>query len=415
MKTKAQLFALTGETLSVVVTFRILAFVFFKRNEMVLPSVLWVIPFAIVSLAVFIILLRKERSLPVTAIVSAVLFAAHIAGFTLLYTGQVTFGYVVYVIIQSGLSVFFTLYHCLREQTVTTHLMVMDIYMMALAWMFLTSEAMGLDTVSVICTAVVLVIDVSGAIGLRMSDGATDEGTGKAFALAFVSAGIVAVAVALLISLFSRSAGVTDAIVSGIKAALAAIWRAIDSFMEWLASLIAPPEAGEVELEAMPAGIQGQDEIITANEIDPTIIFIVIGIAAAITAVIIVIKLRRNKTKISFMAGTLPGIVRSRKKKGAAARKFAGLLDELRYRRSVFLNRNTPPGVLAWLEKKAGKRKADRQDGESIREFTLRMAPAGELEPLANDMEQCLYCTGTYQLTASECRKLKKNYKKNNK
>jgi hypothetical protein len=71
--------------------------------------------------------------------------------------------------------------------------------------------------------------------------------------------------------------------------------------------------------------------------------------------------------------------------------------------------------VLAWLEKKAGKRKADRQDGESIREFTLRMAPAGELEPLANDMEQCLYCTGTYQLTASECRKLKKNYKKNNK
>ena len=33
MKTKAQLFALTGETFSAVMAFRVMAFVFFKRNE----------------------------------------------------------------------------------------------------------------------------------------------------------------------------------------------------------------------------------------------------------------------------------------------------------------------------------------------------------------------------------------------
>ena len=415
MKTKAQLFALAGETLSAVMAFRILAFVFFKRNQNILPSPFWVILFAAVSLVVFIILLRKERSLPVTAITAAALFAAHIAAHAVIYTGQTTFGYVVYIIIQSGLSVFFPLYHCLHEQTVTVHLTVMDVYLLALGWMFLTAESLGTDTASVICAAAVLVIDVSGAIGLRMSDGGTDEGTGKAFALAFVSAGIVAAAVALLISLFSRSAGVTDAIVNGIKAAAAALWRIIEAFIEWLASFLSPPEPGEIDIEALPSGIGGQEEVIMANEIDPTIIFIIIGIAAAVTAVIIVIKFRRNKAGISFSGGTRLSIVRSRKKKGAAGRKLAGILDEIRFRWNAFINRNTPPGVLAWLEKKADKAKTKRQSGESIREFAGRMAPAGELEPLVNDMEQCLYCTGTYLLSAAECRKLKKNYKKINK
>ncbi|MBR6231340.1 MAG: hypothetical protein IKR00_05330 [Lachnospiraceae bacterium] len=412
MKTKAQLFALTGETFSAVMAFRVMAFVFFKRNEMILPSALWVILFAAVSLAVFIFMLRKERSLPVTAAVAAALFAAHITAYLVLYTGQTTFGFVVYVIIQSGFSVFFPLYHCLHEQTVTIHLTVMDIYLLALGWMFLTAESMGTDTVSVICAAAVLVIDVSGAIGLRMSDGGTDEGTGKAFALAFASAGVVAAAVVLLISLFSRSAGVTDAVVSGIRSAVAALWRLIESFIDWLASLISPPDPGEISIEALPSGIEAEEELLTANEIDPTLIFVIIGVAAAVAAVIIVIKFRREKTRIRFSDGTRLSIARTKKKKRAVSRRFAKLLEELRFRKNAFLNRNTPPGVLLWLEKKADKRKAKRQYGESIREFAGRMAPAGELEPLVNDMERCLYGAGTYLLSAAECRKLKKNYKK---
>ena len=412
MKTKADILALLGESLAGPAIFWVAMVTLLMRDAAhPVPELTFTLFIAAANLAVFLLILRKEIQIPKLAAASVILFAGNLTAHLFLYRENIFLGYILCVIVLSAVSVYVPLYYCMKEQQLTRHLIFIDLMIMALVWLFLFFSASEMETASVIGMIAVLLINVGGAVSLRMSEGGMQEGIGRAFAVAVGASAVTAGIVALLVRVFSRSQGVTGAVLAGITAFFRGIWKAIERFGEWLSQFIHPPETEAVP-DMMPAGTGGTEETVYQEiPVDPTGILIVIGIAIVIAAVIIVFRLRKKRAALRMKTVGSGAVVRHRRRKKKAEPLWKKWVRALTFQKNAWFYRNTPKGLLVWLEKRAVKRKKTRGRGESIREFLTRMAPDGALAVLADDLDRELYRKAPYTLTPSDCRKIRKTIK----
>ena len=412
MRTKASYLALLGECLTLPALLWIFTItLFLKDAPEPFPEMVWTLLLASAAYLVYVLFLQKPRSIPAIAVVSTVLFGLQIVSYILLYRGEVTFGFVLAAILISAVTAYACLYYCMREPMVVKHLFFLDILVLGLVWMYLFISVIHVSIASQICSFAVILLNVGGLIALRMSEDGESEGIGRAFALAAGSAGALAAVVFLLIRLFSRSGEVTGAFLDGIRRFFLMIWHAIEAFAEWLSSHFDPSEAAEApEMAPMPGGIQ-ETEGIESVPINPVSIAVVIGVIIAVAAICIVICYRRNKAGISFGKVKMTGTDAVRRKKQKKSGRFAVILEKLIFLKNALLYRNTPKGVLVWLEKTARRRKIPRQAGESVREFIFRLSPQGELKSLADDLDAVFYGGRAPSLTAVDCKNIRKVFK----
>lgn len=413
MKTKAELFACFGECLaaSSLIWLAGISFIMIDA-EVPLPGVWWSLLMTIAAASVYILILRRGTTVRVLAAVSVILLAGEITALLFLYKDNISFGYVITSILMACVSVYVSMYLCIKKQILSRHMSFIDIMIGVLVWLTVFYTARGGNTYSTLCIIAVTVMNVAAAIGLRMSEGGTDEGVGKAFALAAVSSAAAAAVIYFLVRLFSRSGAVTGAVLNGIRDFFIGIGKLIGRFIDWLASFISEPDMEAVP-DAMPqTGMESGDISFEEVSVNPVIPAVIIGAVIVLIAVWIVRKTAREKVSLSLKISGEGTAVRSRKKKGLFAKKWRKFIENMRFRWRAFVERDTSPGLLVWLERKALKKKMPRSDGESIREFTLRLAPDGTLEALTSDLEKKLYGASEYDLSAKECRSIRKDMKK---
>lgn len=409
-KTRAELLALLGESLTIPAVLWVFAQTMIVRDkEHGIPGAYLAFAIVLVSMLVFFIILRKPRSVAFIAVISGILFAAGLTVHLYVYSGPIGFGYVLSSVLICASAVFATLNYCITKQTLNRHIALLDVSVMAVIWLFLNISVLNLNVYSIAAIAAVPVIDMAGAAALRMIDGGANEGAGKAFLLALVCAGGAAGIIFALSRLLSRSGNVVDAVVSAITGFFSMIWRGIAAFFTWLVSLFPAPETGEeVSLPGMETA-GAFDVEIEEVYIDPAIPAVILCIIIAVITVIIIYRLRKVRLTVSLSDPSGNAVIRKKsRKKGALSRKLQAVLEALRFVGNSFIYRNTPPGVLVYLEKKAKKAKQPRLYGESMREFICRAAPGKEFEALADDLDRRYYGGKEFLLTSGECRNLRK-------
>ena len=411
MRSKAELFALFGESLTAGMIIWIVSVTLLQLDSPEpMPGLIFVLILTLINVSAFLLVLRKETAIPVLAVLSSLLLAGNAAALIFLYSGPIRFGYVLTVLLISGICVFVPLYYVITGPVLTKHLVFIDLSIFSLIWLFLFLTAVRVNTFSTVCAVFVALIDAGGAVCLRMSEGGMKEGIGKAVLLSMGAAGAAALVIWLLVGLFSRSGGVTGAVLNGFKAFLLKIWEGLQAFADWLSRFISTEE-GEVQLDPVSSA-GGISEEISYGEtaVDPVRIAIVIGIIAVAAVIVLVIIFRKKKTLAAVRSAGTVQVARHK-----ALKKRAGvwkkLLEKLIFIKNTFVYRNTPPGVLVWLERFAAKSKAERGSGESIRAFLMRMSPEGLFAELADDLDAALYGKGAYSLSAERCRQLRKLYK----
>ena len=375
------------------------------------PGLAWVLALTLFNMTVFLLVLRKEISIAALAACSGIILALNITAHFLIYPGNKSVGYVMSVILVVCVTVFVPLYYCIHEMPLIRHLVHIDVMAFVLLWLFLVLPVTQISGVSIICAVIIVLIDVGGAVVMRMSEGGMNEGIGRAFALAVGSAGVAAAVIFLLVKIFSRSQGVTGAVLGGIKAFFVRIWELFQRFAQWLSQFIKPVES-EAGYEAMPqVSIEGDDAIMTQAGFDPTILAIAFGAAAVIIVVILVIRFRKNRISFQTKVRVRSGIVRQKTKRKSGGWRQR-LVQWLVFRKNAFVFRNTPEGVLVWLERKSAGKRDPRRKGESIRSFLERISPNGTLAALADTLDARLYGGSSCGLTPKECRDIKKKFKR---
>ncbi len=413
MKTKAELFAYFTECLAVSAIVWIAAVSLIMINaEAPPPGVLWMLLMTLAASLVYIAILKRGTTVAVLAVLSLILAAGEIAAYIYLYEGSISFSFILTCLLWSGVSVYVPMYLALSRQLLARHMTIIDVMIAALVWLAVFYTAIEPDTASAFIIIVVTVMTVAAAIGLRMSEEGMNEGIGKAFVLAAVSLAAAAGIIFLLVRLFSRSGAVTGAVLKGIRDFFLKIGELITRLVEWLASFASPPEAEAVPEMMSQTGMDPAAEVMEEIPFNPVIPAVIIGAAAAVIAILILRKIAKNRVAWQARIGSGDSGVRSRRKKGVFAGKWLNFLKGLKFRLRSVIERNTPPGVLVWLERRAAKKKIPRREGESIREFTFRLAPDGTLDLLTEDLEKRFYGGSDYSLSSGKCRSLRKEMKR---
>lgn len=413
MKTKAELFAYFTECLAVSAIVWVAAVSFIMIDaETPPPGVLWVLLMTLAVSLFYIAILRRGTTVARLAVASLILAAGEVTAYIILYEGSISFPYVLTCLLWSGISVYVPMYFAMSRQLLARHITIIDVMIAALVWLVVFYSAIEPDTASAFLVIIVTVLTAAAAIGLRMSEEGMNEGIGKAFALAAASLAAAAGIIFLLVRLFSRSGAVTGAVLQGIRMFFLEIFGLVRKLLEWLASFASPSEAG-TPTEMMPqAGPDPAAEVMEEIPINPVIPALIIGAAAAVTAILILRKIAKNRVSWMARIGGADSGVRTRRKRGLFAGKWKDFITGLKFRIRSLIERNTPPGVLVWLERRASKKKIPRQKGESIREFIFRLAPDGTLDLLAEDLEKRFYGGSDYSLSSGKCRSIRKEMKK---
>lgn len=412
MRTKAGIFALAGETLSIgAIMWTVAATLLLKDAEKPIQGMAFTLILTAACLCVYLIMLRKEIRIPVLAAGSAALFAGNIAAYLISYKGEIFVGFVLAIILVSAITVFVPLYYCIREQPLTKHLIFIDAMLLTLIWLFLFYPVTNMEKLSLALAVIVTLADVGGAICLRMSEGGMNEGVGKAFALSMGAAAVTAGAVFFLVKLFSRSSHVTETVLSGIRAFFLKLWEIFSAFADWIARLIGPQETQEMIPDAaMEMGSLEEEAVLSETYMSPVPFLVILAAAAVILAVFLIHRFRKNRMALHVGNYGAVKVVRQKKKKKTVPlwKKWA---DKLIFIKNAVLYRNTPRGLLVWLERSAQRNKAPRGRGESVREFLFRISPDGTLSVLADELDAAFYGGKTGGLSSGDCRKIRKDFR----
>lgn len=373
----------------------------------------WLLLCTALCAVVFSLVLQKARGLGVLTVVTGVLFAAVMAVLILVSETPMTFGYGFVLAVGAGMAVGCPLNYTLNRPVVHKHLARLDVLILVLAVLLLCREALGIDTGTVVLVVLVLFMDAAGAVGLRMTEGGAEDSHNafKASMVALGGAAALSLVIGLLVVIFSRSGEVTGAVLRGIGAFFRSIGQVFERFFLWLSGLIRiEDDYGELPMEEMGsvAEIEHMGSM-PEPSFDPMILGVIAGIVL-VAAVVFLILYMRKKT---FVRGTKAAVIASdtvvRRKGGALEKLWARLKAALHFRWMAFVRRNTPGGVLVYLERVARRKHKPRHTGESMRQFLWRMDAAGGLEPLADALDREYYGAMGRTMTARTCRQTR-NY-----
>ena len=360
-------------------------------------------------LVLFRLILTKPRPVPVlTALVLAAAGAA-LAALILAAPGKLTLLHLLVLAAGAGMAAGLPLFTCLRRPELRRHLTWMDLLLMALLLRFVAAGDGGIAGADGLMAAVLL-LDAGSAVGLRMSAGGDDRDVPRAMGAALLAALVLAGVVLALVALFSRSGALTDSLLTGLGGFFRSLGGAVTRFFQALAGKMKREEQFEaLPVEQLPdlsdAAAQTGHTGAAAGGLGAAIVILAL---VAVAAVLLLVLLRKKRAGLDrSQASAAPEALLTRTP-GALGRRWQALLDRLRYRALCRRCRGTPAGTLAWLERRAKRRKCPRRTDESIRGFLTRLAPAGALSPLAEALERACYASGASALSPAQCHALRR-------
>ena len=403
MTGRASLLAGAAESLSALCIFNILCATMLLASRGWDLAAGWLLLPGLVWSALYAVLLRSPRTTGLLAAVTGGAVALTLA-LWLLVTDMALGVFVVLVLLTgAGMAVGLPLYHTLRAPSVHAHLSHLDVLILATLWLLLMESGGAEKSPGTAAWAVMLLLaDAATAVTLR-----TDGGRGalRAALPALGSAALLALVISALVRLFSRSGAVTGAVFGGIASFFRRLWTAIDRWMTTLASHIHHEEVFEAldpgeELPSL-AGVEAGGTTLSLQH--PWIPAVVLGLLALGVVLFFVLRFRRHRLS-SVSVGAVGGAqeVRVSRLKGALRRRLEELLRALRFRLTARRHRDTPAGVLVWLEHH-GRR---RRPGETVREYLIDRDPV-LFAPLADALDAEFFGGGAPSLTPAECRQLR--------
>lgn len=375
----------------------------------------WFLAAAAVSAGFFELFLKKARPVPLLAVVTGLLGAAFLAFFIVWTQVKLSFLHIFVMTVGAGMSVGMPLYGCLKRPSVHQQLTYLDVTILAFIVLLLCGEYLGIGSETNLLFVLVLLMDAAAAVGLRMRDGGDGRSARKATLVALACAGLLALAVLGLVSLFSRSGGLTGSILGGLAAAFGAVGQVLTRFFTWLTGLFYRPETSETlildpsAVELGPIEGTAQRELV----IPPWVTAVLLALVALAALFAVILFFRKVKTaggKAAAVSAATPA--RVSRVSGALKERWQAFLKKLRFGWQALCRRNSPAGLLVWLERQGKKARKGRRPEETMRQFIERMAPDGRLSPLADALDMEYYGGKEGCLSPAQCRALRRLYRK---
>jgi hypothetical protein len=379
---------------------------------------LWLLG-GIICFLVNFFLLEQPRSLPILVGANAALFGLLL--FSLIYFAPLLSGFFnhLVVVVFAIITVSMAYYLAFKPLSLQKHLLYFDAYMMGMLWLFLAMAGGEMADTDLWAYLLLIVLNLVCNMVLRSVEsnvGATLCGApvrGALFAFGMV-AGMVLVIFAIVRLLAAGASDMVASVWLGVKAALAAVWGAIERFMAWLASLIrVDQELPPLELEAMPS-MEGVEELPPAD-IPLTALYMAGAIAAAVILsgiVYLICRFRKKKLRIEVSRAGREAAPRRNRLAGGVKRRIAQFWAQLRFRLAALRHRSTPPGLLVSLERWGKKHGMPRLAGETMREYLSRLSPDGALLPVADALDAMYFGGGANSLSKAACRQLRREFRK---
>lgn len=409
MRDKAGFLAACGDVLTEMCVYYIAALFIVSDGWGV--HLIWPLLCALVCAVVFAAVLKTPRSTPVLTALVLGLGGMSLLVFCLASTTPLGFGYCLVMAVGAGMAVGMSLYYTLHRPAIHNHLSHLDVLVMTLFVLLLCWQAIGLDGGAVALVVAVVFLDAASAVGLRMTeeDGSGGEDALRASLVALGTAVAVFLVVGLLTMLFSRSGEVTGNVLQGVGSFFAAIGSGVERFFLWLTSFIAHDETYEaLELEGEIPSVADAETQVGAVDIavNTTAVGIVLVAIVLAIAVIVAVAMRRKKISLGTKTAAPPSNMVVRRGESPMKKLWQRLREALRFRWTLFKQRNTPGGLLLRLEGMGRRRRMPRRQGETMRHFIRRMDPTGGLDPLADALDREYYGGQGRTMTSRQCREL---------
>ena len=417
MTDRAGLFAALADSLTGMCGYYVVAGLLIMANRGWGVHILWLLLCTAACQLAYALILKKPRSTGLLTAVTAALFLASMAVLLLASTTPPGFGYVLVLAVGGGMAAGLPLYYTLHRPRVLSHLKQLDALILVLGALLLLREAVGVDGAAVALVTVVLLMDAACAVGLRMSDGSGgDGGAFRASMIALAASSGLALVIGLVTAIFSRGAAFADGVLRGVRSFFAAVGGAIEGFFVWLTSKIGVEETyAPIELQGELPSVAGAETVdgsgfsLPFSETAAGVILCAL-VLAAVVAVVLVLRKKRFRREAETVS--VPDSAAVRRSGGTAAALWRRLLDELRFRRAAFRNRDTAGGLLVRLERLARRARVPRREGESMRAFVRRMDDDGGLDELCDALDRACYADMSDGLTPSRCRALRRRMRK---
>ncbi len=413
MKDRAGLFAGCADTLTAMCVYYVVAGILIMSGRGWGLHLFWLLLCAAGCTWIFAALLKKPRATPFLTAVTGGLFLGCMAVFLLGSKTPPKFGYVFVLAVGGGMAVGLPLYYGLNRPTVQKHLTHLDVLIMALLGLLLCRQALGIDSGTVALMVVVLFMDAAAAVGLRMSDSGSGESADafRATMIALAAAVAVALAIGLFTLIFSRSGAVTDTVLHGIGSFFAVVGGGIEKFFLRLATLVAHedsfeaiPLEGEIpSVAGLEGAVSGSEHSGNATAVGAVIVALVLAAAVAVAVV-----LRKKRFSREADAASPPSVSVVRRSGGTMKTLWEMLLKKLRFRWRAFVLRDTPAGLMIYLERQGKRRHTPRQTGETMSRYIRRMDRSGGLDELAAALDREYYSGREAALPAGKCRELRR-------
>ncbi len=414
MKNRVHVFAAVSESLCYLCVYWIVAATMILAHKGWSMGLLWPLAWSLLCAMADVLILKKERSFAFLMLLGVGMSAVGLLFFIVISGVKMTGLHVVTLAVGAGMASGLPLYYLVNKPQLSKHLNALDILLIAFVWLLLVQSGYEFAAGTDLLIAVVLLVDAAAAVGLRMNADGGVAGAWKAVVAALVSALAVAALVALLVALFSRSAALTGGILGALGAGFRWIGSLLRGFFAWFSGLFYRErkyyELGNADFE-LPS-VAGLDETVQIGQQSMAWLGVTAGVLVLALLVALLIVMRKDKWKLSAEGQSESFAAQTSRMTGGLRRRWREWLDSLRFWWAARLRRDTPPGLLVALQRKARRQKHPRREGETIRAFIARMAPDGSLSVLADDLERHFYGKQAYRLTTAQCRALRRTVEK---
>lgn len=192
---------------------------------------------------------------------------------------------------------------------------------------------------------------------------------------------------ALLLAVLGLGAAACAALLTGTGArgltALTGLLRRLGSallsafvrFLEWLVSLIPPMPTGPLELPEPMEGLAATEAAMEELPQNSALLYVFAGLLLLFAAGFILwVLIHSRRRTIRLSVRPRRSIQRRRPRLGELlARLWRRACRAVRFNVRYLLRRNTPEGLLVWLERRMARRRAGRGRGETCRAFLERV------------------------------------------
>lgn len=352
------------------------------------PPQLAVLPFCLTAALVYLcnaLLLHRGPTPPVLAVCNLPLWAL-VLGVTLVWSRFYSLGQGVFAGVLTLISCGVSVYTAFSPPTVPRLLTRCDVTALGMVWMCLLEAGDTIPPNHLLYYLAALLLVLAALLVMRAFGGSRDVVYGSRLWGGVMWAGLMAVIGGILYLLIRFLSGASraavSAVITGTGAVLSAIASALNRFFTWLVGLLPQEELEGASPELAPiSGVGGEEELVQ-TALDPRILA-ALGIGAALIAagvlIAVLFRLRGRRIRLAE-PGQCTAPAGSARRTGTLARRWRALWFRLRFRAAFLVRRNSPTGLLVWLEGWGVRHGMPRGRGETHRAYLARLSALPALE-----------------------------------